>query len=106
MWKLEARNVIPMNSVPRITAIAISVRPAFRDSGGSKAGTPVAMASVPVRATAPEAKARSRIRMPTLSVVWAMASMTSGVGIGPVSPWNTIRNTPVPIIRKADPRNR
>ena len=36
-----------------MTAIAISVRPAFRASGGLKAGTPVAIASVPVRATAP-----------------------------------------------------
>ena len=91
MWKLLARNVIPMNSTARITAIAIRVAAAFRASGGLNAGTPVAIASVPVSATAPEAKARSRIRIPTLSTVWVIASTTSGVGGGPVSPSNTIR---------------
>ena len=58
---------MPMNRIARITAIAISVRAAFRDSGGLKAGTPVAIASVPVRATAPDAKARSRMRIVTLT---------------------------------------
>ena len=37
------------------TAITSRVVAAFRDSGGLKAGTPVAIASVPVSATAPEA---------------------------------------------------
>ena len=36
-----------------------SVAAAFFASGGLNAGTPVAMASVPVRATAPEANARN-----------------------------------------------
>ena len=77
---------MPMNRIARITAIAISVRAAFFDSGGLKAGTPVAIASVPVRATAPDAKARSRIRIVTLAAVSVMAATASGDGVGPVSP--------------------
>ena len=96
---------MPTNSVPRMTAIVISVRAAFLGSGGWKAGTPVAIASVPVRATAPEAKARSRIRMPTLCAVSVVARITSGDGVGPVSPCATIRNTPIAIISNAQPRN-
>ena len=54
-------NVIPINRTASRTAIAIIVSPAFFDSGGWKAGTPLAIASVPVRATDPLAKAfRSR----------------------------------------------
>ena len=37
--------------------MAVSVVAAFLDSGGWKAGTPLAIASVPVRATDPLAKA-------------------------------------------------
>ena len=106
MWKLVARNVIPMNRIPRITAIVISVRAALRDSGGSKAGTPVAIASTPVSATAPEAKARRRMRIPTSVVVSWVIAMTSGDGAGPVSPWNRIRTVPIAIMRNAEPRNR
>ena len=40
-------------------AIIVIVLAAFFDSGGLKAGTPLAMASTPVRATAPPANARS-----------------------------------------------
>ncbi len=42
--------------------MAISVVEAFLDSGRWKAGTPLLMASIPVRATAPELKARSRAK--------------------------------------------
>ena len=106
MWKLVARNVMPTNRIARMLAITISVRAAFRASGGLNAGTPVAIASVPVSATAPAANARSRIRIVTSFAVWVVAAMTSGVGAGPVSPWNTIRNVPAAIIRNAEPRNR
>ena len=58
MWKLVARNVMPMNRTARIEAITISVRAALRASGGLNAGTPVAIASVPVRATAPGERAQ------------------------------------------------
>ena len=54
---------MPTNRIARSTAIATSVRAAFFDSGGLKAGTPVAMASVPVSATAPDANARRSSRI-------------------------------------------
>ena len=66
----------------------------------------MAIASVPVRATAPEANARSRIRIVTSVAVCWVAAITSGLGTGPVSPANRIRTVPMPIIRNADPRNR
>ena len=78
--KLVARNVIPTNRTARMPAIAMSVVAAFFDSGGLKAGTPVAIASVPVRATAPDANARSRMRTPTACVVPVTASTSSGDG--------------------------
>ena len=86
--------------------MTISVRAALRASGGWKAGTPVAIASVPVSATAPDANARRRMRMVSPDAVSCIAAMTSGVGAGPVSPWNRIRNVPMPIIRNAENRNR
>ena len=59
---------MPMKSTASSTAMTASVVAAFFDSGGSNEGTPVAMASVPVRATAPEAKARiASSRMATLA---------------------------------------
>ncbi len=56
-----ASSARPKKAVPRMMAIDISVRAALRLWGFWKAGTPSAMASTPVSATAPEAKARSRI---------------------------------------------
>ena len=103
--KFDARNVMPTNSTPRTPAMIIKVVAAFFDSGGLKAGTPVAIASVPVSATAPEAKARRRTMTPTAWVVWEAAAMASGEG-GRVSCRTTMRNTPTPIIRNALPRNR
>ena len=44
--------------------MAVIVLAAFLASGGLKAGTPLAMASTPVSATEPPAKALSRSRMP------------------------------------------
>ena len=58
MPKPLARNVMPTKRTASRTAMTASVVAAFRGSGGLNAGTPVAMASVPVRATAPEAKER------------------------------------------------
>ena len=54
-----ARIDTPRKHVPRMIAIIISVRAAFRDSGFRKAGTPFDTASTPDSATAPEEKARS-----------------------------------------------
>jgi hypothetical protein len=45
---------------PNNTAIAVIVFEAFFDSGGLNAGTPLAIASTPVRATDPLANAFSR----------------------------------------------
>ncbi len=66
-------NVIPTNRMASRTAIASIVVAAFFDSGGWKAGTPFAIASVPVRATEPLAKALSsrKIPMPSLPVLTA-----------------------------------
>ena len=47
--------------MPKIVPIDTSVMTAFRDSGGLKFGTPLAIASLPVSPTEPEAKARSTI---------------------------------------------
>ena len=49
----------PRTNVPRITAISTMVIRALRDSGRRKMLTPLEMASVPVRADPPEAKALS-----------------------------------------------
>ena len=47
--------------------ISISVRVAFRACGALNAGTTLAAASLPVSATAPAEKARTRSSMPTAS---------------------------------------
>ena len=67
MPKVSATNVMPMNRIARSAAIATSVWAAFLASGGLNAGTPLAIASVPVSATEPEANARSSRRIPTAS---------------------------------------
>ena len=48
--------------------MTVMVSAAFFDSGRLNAGTPLAIASTPVRATEPPANARSRSRIPTTSV--------------------------------------
>ena len=55
-----ASTEMPKNAVARITPIHTRVVAAFFDSGLRKAGTPLEMASTPVRATAPEENARMR----------------------------------------------
>ena len=52
---------MPRNSVPRMADIQIRVMPALRLRGSLKAVMPLEMASTPVRAVVPLAKAR-RIR--------------------------------------------
>ena len=59
-----ANRVRPMNRMPSRIDIAVIVLAAFFASGGLNAGTPLAMASTPVSATEPPAKALSRSRMP------------------------------------------
>ena len=48
--------MLPTNKMPIRIAITIRVRPAFLDSGRWKAGTPLLMASMPVRAVHPVAE--------------------------------------------------
>src|SRR3989442_684307 len=55
-WEEGASTVIPTKSVPRMTAIQVSVIAALRVSGFLKAGTPLEMASTPVIAEQPAAK--------------------------------------------------
>ena len=78
---------------------------AFFGSGGLNAGTPVAMASVPVRATAPEANARRRSTTDTAPAVLAVAATTSGGGAR-ARPSTTIRYAPMAIIANALNMNR
>ena len=47
----DSMTVIPMNRIPRSTAMIDRVSAALRASGGLNAGTPSAIASTPVRAT-------------------------------------------------------
>ena len=53
-----ARKLMPRKIVPKKAPIMISTAPAGRHSGGLNAGTPFETASVPVKATDPDAKAR------------------------------------------------
>ena len=75
---------MPKNVLPRIVAIHMSVRAAFRGSGERNAGTPFEMASTPESATAPEENARSRAKsvMPVSNepffVTWSSASWLTG----------------------------
>ena len=78
---------------------------AFFASGGWNAGTPVAIASVPVSATAPAAKARRTRIAVSGSTVLPICSSSCGPYVAP-SPSTTIRNTPTAIISRADPTNR
>ena len=94
-----------MNRMARITAIATRVDAAFLASGGLNAGTPVAIASVPVRATAPAANARRSSSTLTAWAVFTTAAWASGGG-GWLSPSTMIRKAPSPIISSALKRNR
>ncbi len=70
-------------------AIAVRVAAAFFGSGGLKAWTPLAMASVPVRATEPAEKARSRSTMPA---AWVISTVPSTISAGGTpSPSTTTR---------------
>jgi hypothetical protein len=57
--------VIPRNSTIMIRPRTTSTVCALRTSGGRKAGVPSETASIPVRATAPDAKARRSRNTPS-----------------------------------------
>ncbi|CAM5717200.1 hypothetical protein STENM223S_03713 [Streptomyces tendae] len=56
----EASAMMPQNMVTASRPIIASALPAFFDLGLRKAGTPLEIASTPVRAAQPEEKARRR----------------------------------------------
>ena len=72
---LMARKVTPLNIVMEMIPIIPSVVAAFLDLGLRKAGTPLEMASTPVSAVQPEAKARRARKMTPA----APSSPSSGV---------------------------
>ena len=80
MPKLSATNVMPTNSVASRIAIQVSVMAAFLGSGFWNAGTPLAIASTPVSATEPLAKARRRTRMPTVSIADSRVGVEDRLG--------------------------
>ena len=92
--------VRPMNRIARSTAMAVIVLAAFFDSGGLNAGTPLAIASTPVSATLPPAKALSRSSTPTALVPSGTAS--GSAAIGAASP-PRIRTAPIATIARARP---
>ncbi len=87
-----------MNRTASSTATIVSVVAAFLGSGGLKAGTPLAIASVPVSATEPEAKARMISSSPSGSR--GSGAPGSGEGGAACSPRTTIRYTPIAIIEE------
>ena len=102
--KPSAMTVIPMNSTPSSTAMVSIVLAAFFASGGLKAGTPLAIASTPVRATDPAAKAR-RTRM--IPRAWVPNGTSSSAGGALTGPWpEAIRAIPKPIISRVMPTNK
>ena len=95
---------MPTKSTASSTAIQVRVMAALCGSGFLKAGTPLAMASVPVSATEPAANARSSSRMVT--VASGLGWPGTGFGGALCSPRMTMRKTPTPIISSAEPTNR
>ncbi len=104
MPKFSATKVIPMNRIPSRIATAVSVVAAFFASGGLNAGTPLAMASVPVSATDPDAKARRISSTPSGSSGFGAPGRGDG-GLA-CSPSTTARYIPIAIMSSAEPTNR
>ncbi len=84
---------MPMKNAPRMTAIHISVVEAFLDSGFLKAGMPLEIASTPVRAAQPEAKARRTMNQDRLCV----PAGCSASGMGARRPGSSASRTKPPI---------
>ena len=99
----RATSVTPMKITPSSTAIATSVLPAFFDSGGLNAGTPLAIASTPVSATEPLANARRSRTTVSVSVPSGTASGWRGIGTTVPA---TMCETPFATISRARPTNR
>src|SRR6266545_6609484 len=93
MW--TARYETPRKREIAIPPITSSVRAAFFPCGGRKAPTPFEIASTPVRAAAPDEKARRRTRIPTAPAPVATGSGTSACAQLPA----THLPIPAPIIK-------
>jgi len=93
-----------MNSEPRITPIAMSVRRAFWASGRLNAGTPLEIASTPVSAVQPDANACSTSSTPTVASCGGSGAVCpAGTG----SRWPvTCRTIPITSISAQEPTNR
>ncbi len=72
-----ASTVTPTKNAIRIAAIQTCVVAAFFDSGGWKLGTPLATASIPVRAAQPDANARSKTKRLRACIPGSMAFSTA-----------------------------
>ena len=77
---------MPTKMTPSRTAMTVSVVAAFLASGGLNAGTPLLIASVPVRATDPNAKARRMRIAETAANPSAGGAMGGGVKLAAGSP--------------------
>jgi len=94
-----AKMLVPAKMAMHVAAIQSSVVDAFRDCGARKAGTPLLMASIPVKAAQPEAKARTSRSSVTPckagggGVTWAGA------------PCKTRRTSPITTISSTVPMN-
>ena len=84
--------LIPRNMVMAMAPINSSVRAALCDLGRRKACTPLAMASVPVSALAPEAKARSSRNSETPPANGSSAP--EEIAFGQASPRQRVNPTP------------
>ncbi|CAM5655644.1 hypothetical protein SCYAM73S_01770 [Streptomyces cyaneofuscatus] len=97
-----ARAMIPQNMVTASSPIIASVVAAFLDFGLRKAGTPLLIASTPVRAAQPEEKARRRRKTSAKPAMpWCSGLISnSEVGACIVSPRTRPRNAPQRSMRK------
>ena len=99
-----AKRVRPTNRIASRIDIAVIVFAAFFASGGLNAGTPLAMASTPVSATEPPAKALSRSRIP-IGSRWSGNGTAWTGGTGWTVP-PTMLMRPMATMVSASPTNR
>ena len=81
---------MPTNIVTAMTAIIVSVAAAFFDSGGLKAGTPSEIASTPVMAVQPLAKAVSTANVVSVPVSKSRAARQAGAQVAGLIPLATV----------------
>ena len=97
--------MIPANSTTAITPISVSVSAALRLLGLRKAGTPLLIASTPVNAVQPDAKARTSRITVNIPPMWMVA------GNGCRAVWANANVPPQPLtaattnINKVKPMN-